>query len=283
MSHNSFSGTIAAPNADLQTILAAWSDATRRLQQTHEALRNEVRRLATELEIKNRELARKNRLADLGQMASHVAHEVRNGLVPITLYLSLLKRHLAGDPICSELVQKLENAFRSLESTVNDLLQFTQSREPNWEPISVRKLVEQIVQSLAPQWDAQSVRIEVDVPAGDSLIADRQQLERALLNLLLNALDAMPRGGTLTVTSWHDDQWYELEVADSGEGFAPEHRLKIFEPFFTTKQDGTGLGLAIVSRIAELHGGSVQAYRCPEGGAAFVLRLPYRAAMKAAA
>ncbi len=85
-----------AGDAELQAVLAAWHSATDRLQQTHEALRREVRRLTDELEIKNRELARKNRLADLGQMASHVAHEVRNSLVPLTLYLSLLRRHLAG-------------------------------------------------------------------------------------------------------------------------------------------------------------------------------------------
>ena len=88
-------------SADLQTILAAWHTATLRLEQTHDALRDEVRQLTAELEVKNRELARKNRLADLGQMASHVAHEVRNNLVPVTLYLSMLRRRVeqrCGEP-----------------------------------------------------------------------------------------------------------------------------------------------------------------------------------------
>ena len=83
--------------ADLKAVLAAWSTATVRLQQTHEALRAEVCRLTDELEVKNRELARQNRLADLGQMASHIAHEVRNNLVPVTLYLSLLRRRVSDD------------------------------------------------------------------------------------------------------------------------------------------------------------------------------------------
>ena len=86
------------PNTDLETILEAWQEATMRLQSTHESLRYEVSRLTDELEVKNRELARKNRLADLGQMASHVAHEVRNSLVPMTLYLSLLRRRLVDTP-----------------------------------------------------------------------------------------------------------------------------------------------------------------------------------------
>src|SRR5271169_2266569 len=115
-------------NADLHTVLTAWHVATLRLEQTHEALRQEVRRLTNELEDKNRELARKNRLADLGQMASHVAHEVRNSLVPVTLYLSLLRRRLLEDPVARELLDKLAAGFTSLDATVNDLLNFTAQR-----------------------------------------------------------------------------------------------------------------------------------------------------------
>src|ERR1041385_6603081 len=107
---------------DLQTIFSAWNEATDRLQRTHEALRSEVRRLSDELEVKNRELARKNRLADLGQMASHVAHEVRNSLVPVTLYLSLLKRRLSDDSGSVDVVEKIATGFTAIDATVNDLL-----------------------------------------------------------------------------------------------------------------------------------------------------------------
>src|SRR5687768_4229742 len=115
---------------DLQTILVAWNSATERLQQTHELLREEVKRLTDELEAKNRELARKNRLADLGQMASHVAHEVRNGLVPMKLYLDLLRRRLAGNAPSLDIASRLGEGFTALETVVNDLLQFTAEREP---------------------------------------------------------------------------------------------------------------------------------------------------------
>lgn len=260
--------------ANLEMVLAAWSEATQRLQRTHETLRNEVRRLTRELEIKNRELARKNRLADLGQMASHVAHEVRNSLVPITLYLSLLRRRLQHDPQAAEIVHKVESAFAALEATVSDLLQFAASPQPVLQPFAVRPLVEEVLQSLAPQMEAQGIRICLDIPQEQQVTADRSMLRRALLNLLLNALDAMPSGGELVVTAWQDGDHYELEVADSGAGFDAEASEKLFEPFFTTKSHGLGLGLAIVGRIAELHGGHVRACRCPEGGAAFILRLP---------
>src|SRR4051812_7345713 len=111
--------------SDLNAVLAAWNVATERLEQTHESLRNEVRRLTDELEIKNRELARKNRLADLGQIATHVAHEVRNNLVPVTLYLTLLRRRLSDDSGSLDVLTKIESGFTALDATVNDLLHFT--------------------------------------------------------------------------------------------------------------------------------------------------------------
>src|SRR5262245_6141706 len=117
--------SIVPDAADLQIILAAWNEATDRLQRTHEALQAEVRRLSDELEVKNRELARRNRLADLGQMASHVAHEVRNGLVPLKLYLSLLKRRVRDDANSSEIVGNVEAGFSALEVIVSDLLNFS--------------------------------------------------------------------------------------------------------------------------------------------------------------
>src|SRR5688572_18229196 len=106
--------------SDLETVLSAWHTATLRLQETHEALRGEVRRLTDELEVKNRELARKDRLADLGQMASHVAHEVRNSLVPVSLYMSLLRRRVSEDQGAVDIIDKIQTGFVALDSTVND-------------------------------------------------------------------------------------------------------------------------------------------------------------------
>src|SRR3954462_16031878 len=105
-----------AENVDLETVLAAWHTATLRLERTHETLCGEVARLTKELEIKNRELARKNRLADLGQMASHVAHEVRNNLVPVSLYMSLLRRRLASDPDNLGVLERIERGFTALDA-----------------------------------------------------------------------------------------------------------------------------------------------------------------------
>jgi len=269
-------------DASLETVLAAWHDATVRLQEAHEVLQAEVGRLTDELEEKNRELALQNRLADLGRMASHVAHEVRNSLVPVTLYMSLLTRRLESDPGSMDILSKVEAGFTTLNSTVNDLLNFTSHREPQWNSFSARDLVNEVCEAMGPQLDAQSIRVLADVSPETCVSADREMLRRALLNLVLNAIDVMSDGGELVITSFNGPQGFELEVADSGPGLPSEQLEQVFEPFFTTKADGTGLGLAIVHRIAETHGGRVTAANCPEGGAAFTIFLP-RPAMRAAA
>lgn len=271
-----------APELDLSTLLQAWQTATDRLQQTHQALREEVKRLTDELEAKNRELARKNRLADLGQMAAHVAHEVRNSLVPMKLYLSLLKRRLSQDAGSSDVVSKIGVGLSALETTVDDLLTFTADREPQRRLVDVRGLISEIVDGLTPQLAAQQISCRLELANGAPLAVDRDMLRRAILNLVLNAIDAMPDGGELVVTSWRGPRGFEIEVADSGAGVPTEVAERLFEPFFTTKREGTGLGLAIVQRIAEAHAGSVSVSNCPEGGAAFTLRFPTFAAERAA-
>jgi signal transduction histidine kinase len=252
------------------------------LQKTHETLRDEVRRLSDELKTKNRELARKNRLADLGQMASHVAHEVRNGLAPITLYVGLLRRRVVGDHGSVEIMEKIDAGFTALEATVTDLLSFTSDRDPIWRNFGVREFAEEVCELLAPQLAAQGIVPTIDVPQHIFVTADRDMLRRAIVNLAFNAIDAMRNGGGLYITAVDGPQAIELEIADSGPGIDDHVCKRIFEPFFTTKSEGTGLGLPIVLRIAEAHGGSVEVANCPEGGAAFTIRLPHRS-MEAAA
>jgi signal transduction histidine kinase len=123
----------------------------------------------------------------------------------------------------------------------------------------------------------------MDVPPNTVVTADREMMRRAILNLVLNSVDAMPRGGDLVVTSYQRHGGLELEIADSGPGLPEDGKGKIFDPFYTTKATGTGLGLSIVNRIIEAHGGRVTAANCPEGGAAFTIELPPRRAMGVAA
>ena len=264
----------AAGDVDLQLILQAWNEATDRLQHTHEALRREICRLSDELEYKNRELARKNRLADLGQMASHIAHEVRNSLVPMKLYLSLLRRRICHDGSSVEVLEKITAGFTALEATVSDLLHFSSDREAHRASVDLGQLVGEVCEALRPQLEAQGIAAQVTLDNAVHLDADADMLRRAVLNLVLNALDAMPAGGCLdlAVTEQHGE--VKIEVADSGPGIEADHLDRLFEPFFTTKGTGTGLGLAIVDRIAQAHGGEIVAANREAGGAIFALTLP---------
>lgn len=209
--------------ADLQTVLAAWHAATVRLEHTHEALRAEVGRLTSELEIKNRELARTNRLADLGRMASHVAHEVRNNLVPVSLYLSLLRRRLADDLQGLDVLDKLGAGFQALDVTVHDLLHFTSDRDPQRRPFRVEELIEEVRDSLRPQLEAQAIETVLQASGPAWATADRDMVRRAVLNLVLNALDAMPEGGTLSITATAGDEGVEFSVGDTGTEIGRAH------------------------------------------------------------
>lgn len=264
---------------DLAAILEAWHRATLRLEQTHKVLQAEVKRLTAELEKKNRELARKNRLEDLGRMAAHIAHELRNSLVPVSLYVSLLKRRISKD--AQDIAEKIEQAIQAAQSVLNDILQFAADREPQQSLFSLKDVVSEVLKGVELQLSAQKVNTRVNISPGLFAWADRDLLRRVLLNLVLNAVDAMPKGGTLVVEATAQDGTLLLSVADSGPGLTDEALQHAFEPFFTTKSGGTGLGLAIVERLIELHGGTVIAGNGVSGGAVFKITLPGRAVVPA--
>lgn len=278
-----YTGQAGLRDADLTAILRTYNEVTERLKQSHEALHQEVCRLRDEIERKNKELERSERLAALGQMAAGVAHEIRNPLGGVRLYASLLERDLHDRPRELDLVRRLETGVRNMESIVGDILAFAGDVEPKFQAVPLSGIIEQVLVQITPQADARGVILEVVQPSSDPrLWCDPRQIERALLNVLLNACEAMDAGGRVVVSTTCDDastgstadRHCHIHVEDNGPGL-PAHSLhKLFNPFYTTKDTGTGLGLAIVHRIAEANGGRIRAANRPEGGAAFVLSIP---------
>ena len=259
--------------AEIRKLMEAYLASMESLEKAQASLRRKVEDLTGELEQKNAQLARRDRLAELGGVAAGVAHEIRNPLGGIRLYAGLLERDLAGDAQRLPLVAKIRVGVEQLDRIVREMLDFTRQIALELRETDLEQAVEEALAFAAPQ-GSPGVRIQRAYAPGLRVLVDLHHLRRALLNLILNALEAMPDGGVLTLATAPVASGAEIRVEDSGGGIPVEALPKLFDPFFTTKAQGTGLGLAFVQRVAEAHGGSVEAANLPGGGASFRLFLP---------
>lgn len=270
--------TTVSHEEDLAVLIQSYHDVTDRLKASHEILAREVGRLRDELHEKNRELARRERLAALGEMAAGVAHEIRNPLGGIGLYASLLERDLTDRPRQQDIAKRISAGVRNMEGIVGDILAFAGDGVPNRRAVRAGDIVNAVLAQVAPRAHGLGVEFEVDVRLADvTLLVDSGPIERALLNLLVNSLDAIGRGGRIVIRMAEpsaEEGMVGIVVEDNGPGIPAELVQRIFHPFFTTKETGTGLGLAIVHRIVEAHGGRITAGQRGGGGASFVLVLP---------
>jgi signal transduction histidine kinase len=267
---------ISSRERELAAIIPSYNEVTERLKNSHQELARQVHGLREELAEKNHELARKERLAALGEMAAGVAHEVRNPLGGIQLFASLLERDLEDRPKLRELATRISGGVRTLDGIVSDILVFAGQTEVRLEPVGLAEVLTETLDLVAPQRRARSAHIDVDPEQFEVVVqGNAAQLQRALLNLVFNALDAAGEKGRVWISCHRGpaDGTVQIVVADDGPGVPPELAHRIFNPFFTGKDSGTGLGLAIVHRVAEAHGGSVRVRNRAEGGAVFTLSL----------
>lgn len=267
---------------DLAVIIQKYNSVTERLKRSHDALGLEVCRLREELNQKDKELQRRERLAALGEMAAGVAHEIRNPLGGIRLYASMLERDLIDQPEQLDMVKRLEVGVRNLDRVVGDILVFAGDYHPDLQVVLLSDILENVCALTAPQAAQRKIHLSFDTRLDSiELYCDAAQIERALINLIQNAIDAIPEQGQVKVrwSASELDEKIEREfchicVEDNGSGIEPEKMQRVFNPFYTTKHTGTGLGLAIVNRIAESHGGRISVGSSSYGGAAFVLSVP---------
>lgn len=268
--------TLSQRERELAAILKAYSEVTDRLKIAHEQLNHEVAGLREELKQKNAELRRKDRLAALGEMAAGLAHEIRNPLGGIALYASMLERQLDGQPKPQNAAMKISQGVRSLDRLVCEILDFAQEDHLQRQTCKLGVVLAEVDQAICHWADECQATVTIDPSAADVIVdCDPPRLRQALLNLLINAVQAAGRNGHASLSASRDDAGeIRIEVSDDGPGIPKDKLDRIFNPFFTTKASGTGLGLAIVHRIAEAHGGSIRASNRAEGGARFVLSLP---------
>jgi len=246
--------------------------------------------------------------AALGRLLAGVAHEVKNPLNAMTIHLELLKQKLGGGSVARPMARVAEGGgvrvadappahvtvdsstvlnhvsvigseIRRLDEVVQGFLKFSRPEELALEPVDLAALVADVGEVVGPQANAAGVRLVI-AAAGDlpRVSADSSLLRQALLNLALNAVQAMPSGGVLRFESRRAaDRQVELVIADTGVGIPPEHLARIFDLYFTTKDAGSGIGLSMVYRTIQLHDGHIEVQSTPGRGTTFTLRLPQAA------
>lgn len=217
------------------------------------------------------------RLAALGEMTAGVAHEVRNPLGIISSTAELLRQRLNRYEPDNRLAQIIVEEANRLNTKVSEFLDFARPREPNLQTCELNKVLDRSIELLHPEIDRLHIAVNRDYQAdGQVQAADPGLLHQAFLNILLNAIQAMPAGGTLEVSvdSGPNGQGTEIKVRDTGDGIETETLKKVFNPFYTTKEKGSGLGLPIVKSIIESHRGTIRIDSAPGEGTSVIIQLP---------
>lgn len=232
------------------------------------------RRQRRQIERAARQIRRMDRLSLLGQLAAGLAHEIRNPLGSLIGSNEVLKEKITPDNALREFVEIMDRELHRLRDKLNEFLGFARPAPPQIVPNDLNDVVQAATGLVEKQAARSSVRIRMDLDQSLPLAPmDAEQLKQVLLNLLLNGVQAMPRGGVLLVSTWRESGRLGVSVEDEGTGVSPDQQDKIFDPFYTTKEEGTGLGLAIVRQLVEAVGGSVDVTN-GQRGARFEVRIP---------
>jgi PAS domain S-box-containing protein len=215
------------------------------------------------------------RLAALGRVTAGVAHEVKNPLNSMRLWLEVLKGNMPADPEPQEAVKMLDSEIDRLDHAVKTFLSFTKPVELKLEETDLRELLDEVIVAARPSIAKAGLELRADFPLEfPPVLVDRQLIHQAVLNLLLNACDFTPRGGRIAIELRRDGEFADISVEDTGKGIAPEDQKKIFQLFFTTRQGGTGVGLANTFRFVQLHNGRIEFSSELGRGTMFRIELP---------
>lgn len=235
-----------------------------------------VEEVAERLQRQQRDMLRAEQLSAVGQLAASVAHEVRNPLAGIKLLVEAAQRPRNPMPLTGEDLDVIHREIARLEQTVQGFLDFARLPTPRRSVVDLRQMITQAIDLVNSRARQQRVEIAISSPEGPvQAHVDVNQINTVLVNLLINALDALPHGGRIEVGLENAGGGeVRLTVHDSGPGIAPDIQNRLFTPFASTKATGTGLGLSICRRIVEEHGGRIAAENGPDGGACFRIELP---------
>jgi len=225
------------------------------------------------------EVERVSKLAETGQLAANIAHELRNPLSSIKGAAQLLRKELPADLMAEhgEFLDMIVQEVNGLDRIATEFLEFSRVTPPEMRPVSIAALLSRLLQFMSAYLADQDVQVIQAMPDDlPELWLDRAQMEQVVKNIVINAVQAMPHGGTLTVAvhCQPEQDILNIDFTDTGVGISAAKIDKICTPFFTTKTKGTGLGLAIVRKIVETHGGRLVIRSTPGEGSTFTVQLP---------
>jgi two-component system sensor histidine kinase HydH len=252
-----------------------WERNGKRAPDGLEGLARRVEQVVEQLQQRERDVRRAERLAVLGQLAAGVAHEIRNPLTSVQLLVQMARKDPTAGALTDADLALIDEELGRIEGSLRTLLDY--ARPPKLEQVAcdLGSVVEGALHLVRGRAQQQGVELRfAQPPSAIALCADPAQLRQVLLNLLLNALDTMPTGGRIDVALGSMAREFTVTVSDTGPGIAPEMANRLFEPFATSKETGVGLGLVVSKRIVEDHGGTIRGFNRPGGGATFAIRLP---------
>ena len=251
------------------------ADEQREKQRELEETAGQLARVNQELRDSLEHMKRADRLAAIGNLSAGLAHEIRNPLASIEGAAGILEGGRITEDQRLEFVSIIKKECRRLNRLLGNLLDFARPRAPQRQNLVVEPLLDSVISLVGHAAEIGKIRLRKDVvPAGATLNGDVEQLKQVILNLVLNAMQAMPDGGEICLAARPGGAGLLIEVSDQGCGIPPENLDKIFNPFFTTKEQGTGLGLAVAHQIVSQHDGILQARNNPGRGMTFSILLP---------
>ncbi|MBI3246611.1 MAG: GAF domain-containing protein [Deltaproteobacteria bacterium] len=220
-------------------------------------------------------LRQSEKLASLGKLSAGLAHEIRNPLNTVSMLMYAMAQELPSDGPLGADVHVMQGELRRMSLLLEQFLEFARPRPPHFQREPVDEIMEETLLLIGPEARAHGVMVYKEwAKPLPKVWVDGAQIKQVFLNLLLNALQAMPTGGKLTVRIHVSSGGLLTAISDEGEGIQPEVRANLFQPFFTTKQGGTGLGLSISQRIIEGHNGRLRLFSQPGAGTTVIVRLP---------
>lgn len=244
----------------------------------YESLKEKVAELSQaneELSANRNKLIHYERLSVVGEMAAKIAHDIRNPMTAIGGFARRMLKKGMGEGISGNYLHIIVQEVDRLEKILGDLLSFSKPSAPCCRATDLNGLINEAYEVMAPELEQHQVQVVKQLDPGiPSILLDRDQVERVLINLIKNAIEAMPDGGTLIASTVLQGQWVRIETSDTGLGIADEDIDRIFEPFFTSKATGSGLGLTLAAQIIISHGGSMDVFRREPCGTLVIVHLP---------